>query len=80
MKLTPDTNVHELLDEYPFLLDFLAGYNPKFSILKSKVMRVSACNRVGLIICEIVRHYNPVRTSRLTAGGRSKFASVLYRN
>ena len=39
MKLTPNTNVHDLLDKYPFLLDFLAGYNPKFSVLKSKAMR-----------------------------------------
>ena len=41
MKISPNTKVHELLKTYPFLEDFLVAYNPKFSLLKSKVMRAT---------------------------------------
>lgn len=41
MKLFPTTTVHDLLDSYPFLLDFLANYNPKFSILRNRTMRAT---------------------------------------
>jgi PAS domain S-box-containing protein len=40
-KLTPKTSVHELVREYPFLVDFLVSYNAKFGLLKSKVMRAT---------------------------------------
>ena len=33
MKLHQSTKIHDLLETYPFLLDFLADYRPKFSIL-----------------------------------------------
>lgn len=39
MTITPKTTVHTLLKEYPFLLDFLAGYNPEFGKLTNPVLR-----------------------------------------
>ena len=39
MTITPKTTVHTLLKEHPFLLDFLAGYNPEFKKLTNPVMR-----------------------------------------
>lgn len=41
MKLHPSTKIHDLLETYPFLLDFLAAYRPKFSILKNRAMRAT---------------------------------------
>src|SRR5664280_1789008 len=37
--ITPKTTVHTLLKEYPFLLDFLAGYHPEFERLTNPVLR-----------------------------------------
>jgi DUF438 domain-containing protein len=37
--LTPKTTIGTLLKEYPFLLEFLAGYNPEFKKLTNPVMR-----------------------------------------
>jgi hypothetical protein len=39
MTITPKTTVHTLLKEYPFLLDFLAAYNPEFGKLTNPVVR-----------------------------------------
>lgn len=39
MNIHPSTTVHDLLEEYPFLLNFLADYTPKFEILRNKAMR-----------------------------------------
>jgi DUF438 domain-containing protein len=39
MKLSADTSINDLLKAYPFLVDLLVAYNPKFSLLKNKVMR-----------------------------------------
>ncbi len=39
MTITPKTTVHTLLKEYPFLLDFLAAYNPEFKKLTNPVLR-----------------------------------------
>jgi len=39
MTITPKTTVHTLLKEHPFLLDFLAAYNPEFKKLTNPVMR-----------------------------------------
>ena len=39
MTITPKTTVHTLLKEYPFLLDFLAGYHPEFKKLTNPVLR-----------------------------------------
>jgi DUF438 domain-containing protein len=38
MVLSPKTTISELLKEHPFLVEFLVAYNPKFSLLKNKVM------------------------------------------
>lgn len=42
IELSPDTTIHELLEDHPFLLDFLVGYNPKFGLLKNPMMRATA--------------------------------------
>ena len=39
LTLTPKTTIHTLLKEYPFLLDFLAGYHPEFKKLTNPVLR-----------------------------------------
>jgi DUF438 domain-containing protein len=41
MKLSGNTRVHELLEEFPFLEDFLVMYHPKFEMLKSRVTRAT---------------------------------------
>ena len=40
--ISPNTSIRDLLEEYPFLLDFLVDYNPKFILLKSPMMRATA--------------------------------------
>ena len=37
--ITPKTTIYTLLKEYPFLLDFLAGYHPEFKKLTNPVLR-----------------------------------------
>ncbi len=39
LTITPKTTVHTLLKEYPFLLEFLAGYHPEFKKLTNPVLR-----------------------------------------
>lgn len=39
MRLNPKTKIDDLLKQYPFLLDFLVNLSPKFSKLKSPIMR-----------------------------------------
>ena len=39
LTITPKTTVHTLLKDYPFLLDFLAGYHPEFKKLTNPVLR-----------------------------------------
>jgi DUF438 domain-containing protein len=39
MTITPKTTIHTLLKEYPFLLDYLAGYDPEFGKLTNPVLR-----------------------------------------
>jgi len=41
MKLSSNTSINDLLKAYPFLVDFLVAYNPKFSLLKNRVMRAT---------------------------------------
>lgn len=43
MNVTPATKIHDLIEHYPFLIDFLGNLNPKFKLLKNPVMR----NTVG---------------------------------
>lgn len=40
-KLTPKTKIAALLNEHPFLTDFLVDYNPKFAGLKNPVLRAT---------------------------------------
>ncbi|GAB4291082.1 MAG: DUF438 domain-containing protein [Myxococcota bacterium] len=39
MKLTMKTRIGELVDKYPFLVEFLAEYNKKYELLKVKAFR-----------------------------------------
>lgn len=39
MNISHKTRLHDLLKDYPFLLDFLIGLSPKFAKLKNPVMR-----------------------------------------
>jgi len=41
MKLSPKTKIDELLKEHKFIEEFLVKYNPKFSMLRSKVARAT---------------------------------------
>ena len=41
LEISPRTSIHELLEEYPFLVDFLVEYNPRFGLLKNPVMRAT---------------------------------------
>jgi PAS domain S-box-containing protein len=40
-ELSPETSIDELLETYPFLVDFLAAYNPKYGLLRNKVLRAT---------------------------------------
>ena len=44
MELTRKTKVASLLDEYPFMLDFLARVTPKFKLLKNPIARKTVGN------------------------------------
>ncbi len=39
MEIKPDTKLFDLLREYPFLLEFLANYNPEYQKLRNPVLR-----------------------------------------
>lgn len=41
MKITDTTKIHDLLNSYPFLEDFLVAYHPKFEMLKNKMARAT---------------------------------------
>ncbi len=41
MGISSKTTIAELLNKYPFLVEFLIAYNPKFSLLKNKVLRAT---------------------------------------
>jgi hypothetical protein len=41
MGISPKTTISQLLDTHPFLLDYLVAYNPRFELLKQKVMRAT---------------------------------------
>ena len=41
MEITADTKIHGLLEEYPYLLDFLAAYDTEFQKLKNPVLRAT---------------------------------------
>lgn len=41
MILSAKTTISELLKAYPFLIDFLVSYNPKFGMLRNRIMRAT---------------------------------------
>src|SRR5665648_132615 len=41
MEITSDTKIHGLLEEYPYLLDFLVAYDTEFQKLKNPVLRAT---------------------------------------
>lgn len=45
MEISGKSKLHDLIEEYPFLLEFLINRSPKFKMLKSSVMR----NTVGKV-------------------------------
>jgi DUF438 domain-containing protein len=48
MNISSKTTISQLLDTYPFLVDFLVGYHPKFKLLKNKMMRATMCKMATL--------------------------------
>ncbi|MEE8640074.1 MAG: DUF438 domain-containing protein [bacterium] len=48
MKLEPKTRLGPLLEEYPFLIDFLAGYAPYFKVIRNPVMRKTVARAATL--------------------------------
>lgn len=48
MKLEPTTRLGPLLEEYPFLIDFLAGYAPYFKVIRNPVMRKTVARAATL--------------------------------
>jgi len=45
MRITPKTRINDLIDTYPFLLEFLPAFNAKYELLKNKTVRAT----VGLM-------------------------------
>ncbi|MFC1715846.1 DUF438 domain-containing protein [Candidatus Poribacteria bacterium] len=41
IEIAPSTKINDLLNAYPFLVDFLVAYNSQFGMLKDKVMRAT---------------------------------------
>jgi DUF438 domain-containing protein len=48
MQLTPRTRISELIETYPFLIDFLPEISVKFSLLKNPVLRKTVGKAAGL--------------------------------
>lgn len=44
MNITPKTKIDELLEKYPFLVRFLAEYNPRFALFEDKYTRAAIGN------------------------------------
>jgi hypothetical protein len=63
LTITPKTTVHTLLKEYPFLLDFLAGYHPEFKKLTNPVLRRTVGRMATL---DTVAEQGTVPLNRLT--------------
>jgi uncharacterized protein len=41
LTIVPSTKVHDLIEKYPFLLDFLVRYNPAFELLRKKTVKAT---------------------------------------
>ena len=72
MDLSPATKIHELLKTYPFLEDFLVGYDPAFEKLKSRVLRATV-GRVASL--KLVASTGKVDLDRLLADLASEIES-----
>jgi DUF438 domain-containing protein len=48
MELKPTTQLGPLLERYPFLIDFLAGYAPKFKVIRNPIMRKTVARAATL--------------------------------
>lgn len=48
MQLTPKTRISDLIEAYPFLVDFLQEVSPKFSMLKNPMLRKTVAKAAGL--------------------------------
>lgn len=48
IEIGASTKINDLLDAYPFLVDFLVAYNSQFGMLKNKVMRATIGRRATL--------------------------------
>jgi DUF438 domain-containing protein len=48
MELKPTTQLGPLLEQYPFLIDFLAGYAPKFKVIRNPIMRKTVARAATL--------------------------------
>ncbi|GAB4253304.1 MAG: DUF438 domain-containing protein [Thermoleophilia bacterium] len=48
MEIGPKTKIHELLSQYPYLLDFLADYHSEFQKLRNPVLRATLARVASL--------------------------------
>ena len=48
MELKPETNLGDLVEEYPFLIEFLPTVSPKYEDLKKPVLRRTMLGRATL--------------------------------
>jgi len=57
MKLSSNTSINDLVKTYPFLIDFMVTYNPKFRLLKNRVMRATGGKMAALKKGQSSKHY-----------------------
>jgi len=48
MRITPKTRINDLIDNYPFLLEFLPAFNAKYELLKNKTVRATVGRMANL--------------------------------
>jgi hypothetical protein len=48
MRITPKTRINDLIDAYPFLLEFLPAFNAKYELLKNKTVRATVGRMANL--------------------------------
>jgi DUF438 domain-containing protein len=73
MPVTPKTRLDELLNEYPFLLDYLVNRSPKFAKLKNPIMRKTVGKTATL---EQVAGFGDVPVESLLSGIEAEIARV----
>jgi DUF438 domain-containing protein len=83
--LTHTSSLSQLLEEFPFLVEFLADFNPRYAMLRNRAMRATAARFATL---EMVAGMGGVEVEdligaieeevdRRTSGGRSEKAQAL---